>query len=771
MKLAVLLSISLLALADPAAAAPTGCTDPATGDPQLDDALAALTIKVGDGNRSLAAIRIAGLTTLEEAALWKVLGDQPPQADGQPPQVDGQRAALVLRRLLATGLFAKVTPVLELPAAGGAVLVLEVVEHPTVRKVVFEGLSELKPDRLLQAMLKLPPAPRRSGRHSHRGDKVAVDIGAEGIDYDVDESDEAGDEVSVSVGPVKLHAKEGRRSSSGGPACGDPVVPTDWLARVENDGLAPGIAWRGLAGGLERVLGKMFDLGYQMAALDAALAADGTLTVRVREGRLARLEIRGVEPRIQPRVLALLDLPVGGVFVAGELERGLRRLDQTFPFLMQRREERPTRARPGVVVAPAEGGEQRYRTEERPDERHSTWFTVKDDTVVLHLRARPANTTLNGIELVRHTPVTGFAPGLERGVRVWDPADRVHFALDLAANLNTHRADSGTGGERWRFDWLVGPHLEVPDLRIAEAGVQLYSRVDTSDRWRINRLDSYIYSLLLRDPGSDYFHRKGLTAFLTTHFANHFVAGVEYRRDRYESLFTVPRRFALLDRIDLPDEVSERVSITDGTMASLLVRLEISTLGKPSRSGRGWSGLDPIHDTYRDPERSIVRRRRGDVAWAEFHTLNTLELADPGLGGDAAFRFVRLVSDSSSFFRFGRDHGVKLRFRAAGRLSGDELPVQKQEALGGWSALRGYGWKELAAGNFSLLGTGEYRMSVFSAFVDVGSVRTASGFASPLTGLGLAFNFTDETHVAFAWRTDDRARARPEIRFLFHRNY
>jgi hypothetical protein len=62
-------------------------------------------------------------------------------------------------------------------------------------------------------------------------------------------------------------------------------------------------------------------------------------------------------------------------------------------------------------------------------------------------------------------------------------------------------------------------------------------------------------------------------------------------------------------------------------------------------------------------------------------------------------------------------------------------------------------------------------MEALSAFVDVGSLRTDGGFGSAKTGAGLALNFTDKAHIDFAWRADDQARWRPEIRLLFHRTY
>jgi hypothetical protein len=149
-------------------------------------------------------------------------------------------------------------------------------------------------------------------------------------------------------------------------------------------------------------------------------------------------------------------------------------------------------------------------------------------------------------------------------------------------------------------------------------------------------------------------------------------------------------------------------------------------------------------------------------------TVNTLEVADQGLGGD--FDFVRLVSDSSGVLRMGQQQMVKVRFRTAGKLGGT-LPVQKAEALGGWSALRGYGFKEQRNGDFSMLGTAEYGVEALSLFVDIGSLHQADEWSSVRTGVGASLNFPDDVHLDVAWRTDDQAEWTPEVRLLFQRTF
>jgi hypothetical protein len=126
------------------------CRDSAVADPTLEAALRALAFEgVGEGRQPLHDVRLAGLKTLTEKAVWEAIGDK-------PPAIDSGFAALALRRLAALGVFVSLTPVVDVRAAGGPVLTIHVVEHATVRKVIFEGLGELKPEGMLEALLEAP---------------------------------------------------------------------------------------------------------------------------------------------------------------------------------------------------------------------------------------------------------------------------------------------------------------------------------------------------------------------------------------------------------------------------------------------------------------------------------------------------------------------------------------------------------------------------------------------------------------------------------------
>ena len=732
------------------------CRESATSDPAFEQVLRALVFQLAGEKKPLAAVRLVGLQAIKEPLLWETVG-------GQPETWDPARAALLLRRLVALEVFAEIAPVVEIGPEAGPTLVVNLVEHPAVARVVFEGASELSPEGLLEELLESPSREdverRRVRAKASVAAAAAIQEAADAVDEEVEKQTDQ-EIAGITKGPrrtlrklQRIFERERRRDDR----CPDPLPPPDWLARAEGETVFPGLVWKGLLPALDRVQRRMFNRGYELSRLDAELGADGTLTVRIDEGKIDRFEVRGVAARLEPQVRELVGIKPGEPFVESDLDDGLQRIEHAFPFLRPHRQQLPSRAAPEIEELPAGDGARRYRSQERPPATEHRWFTVSGNTLVVHLKARRGDSDTHFQELLRHTPVTSFAPGLQTTARLWDPENRAHLVVDLDGNVNTHRPQEAfPGAERWRFDGRAGARVQVPDLKVAELGAQAYSLVDTSDRWRIAAIDAYIYSLLLNRPDSDYFRREGLTAFLTFHLFERFTAGVEYRRDRYQSLVSAPDVFTIFNRSELAPPTPP---ITEGKMGSVLIRVEYSTYPVP---------LHAVGDRRRDSERSILGAH-GEYFWTQLRTVNTVEIADPDLGGDAVFQFVRLVSDSAIFLGTGRS-GVKLRGRAAGQLGDEGLPLQKREALGGWTALRGYGFKEFP-GDFSLLGTAEYSLGGLSAFLDVGSVRVGGEFSDPRAGLGASLNFGDDARLDLAWRADADAHWRPEVRLLFERTF
>jgi hypothetical protein len=473
------------------------------------------------------------------------------------------------------------------------------------------------------------------------------------------------------------------------------------------------------------------------------------------------------------------------VLLRSDLRRAERRLETEMPFLSLNDVETHPEAATRFVEEAGEGGARHYRpvAEEKKHRRQKSWdedvelsfdaladkwnhgtedaITTQGRRVVVHVS--PRGHSFNATVIPMHTQVTGFAPGLSGSLKLWDVRNRVHAQLDAALTIPLRWGGQRIPGDpertafQRRLNWLVGAKLQVPVLRLAELGAQAYDFTDTFDRWRLGAIDSYIYSALLNRPDSEYFRRRGFTGLATWRFGQQWTLGAEYRRDTYDSLVSFSPPFSLFRRDSAPFPNSP---VDEGRMASVVGRLEYA-----SDAGRA----DRVGSLFRTPELSLLRNGWDWPARSAVRSLLTVEMGSPALGGDEQFRFWKVVSDSALYVNTGRHEGLRLRVRLAG---GEDLPLQKQEALGGWSALRGYAFKEFL-GDASLLASAEYRWGCLGAFADVGSVHQGggAGWMDPKLGVGAQLYFGDSVHFAVAWRTDERASFTPEARLLFVRPF
>jgi hypothetical protein len=93
------------------------------------------------------------------------------------------------------------------------------------------------------------------------------------------------------------------------------------------------------------------------------------------------------------------------------------------------------------------------------------------------------------------------------------------------------------------------------------------------------------------------------------------------------------------------------------------------------------------------------------------------------------------------------------------------LPLQKDEALGGWSALRGYDFKEFR-GDSSLLGNIEARWHFLGSFIDLGAVHEPIGWTRALPSIGAQLFLYRIGSLEVAWRLDGNGNVVPSARAL-----
>ena len=693
-----------------------------------------MRVSVSGQQRPITSVRLHGLKTLTEERVWQMVGARP------SGEISSEHASALVARLGESGLFASVTPTLDV-VGDAAVLDVALVEHPVVSRIVIEGLTEVRAEEILEAILD--EAPVESSERQERKEK-----------------------------------KDRKR-----PARGCPVRPPPSVVAHRSAGqVAPGIVWNGLRGALDRGLAKLFDHGYAMATIEGELSTDGTLTLHVDEGHLEGLDLQGVEPSVEPEVRKILGIKPGDVFLLDDVREGVRRVRRALPFLETDSDGERHRPMPQIAEERLEDGRLKYRTvdgaSQKVRKRHGgvvevrnrtlSWSFDKDNTgsvtlpswlsmdeppyvaiqgrrATVRFRPRMADVDWEWAELLRHTQVQGFAPGALLSVSLLDPENRGHLTIDGGLWLNTARAQE-------RIDYLVGGRLRVPWLRIAEIGAQRYSLTDTSDGWRATPFSSYLGSALLNRPDREYYRRDGFSAMFTLHLGERLVVGAEYRNDLETSMAVTDTAQSLFNRREAP---WTNAAIDEGRVVSALGRLEWSSM--PVLFGK-------VGGPLRSPERSLFRDDVDGEA-SGWRTLNTIEVADERLGGDLFF--TRLSTDTWYHLRTGGHGQLRARLRAAGGIG---LPAQKMESLGGWTALRGYDFKEFR-GDASVLVTAEYQWTVFSAFVDVGSVRGSDRvWSRAKVGVGTAFNLGDFAFAA-AWRTDERSRVTPDFRLVFQRTY
>ena len=714
------------AQAEQAGPAELSCAEQAALDPLLAGALETARVHAGDG------LAVDGVAAIDAAALWAWLEADPETHALRPGAAlpEGATAALLLK-LRRSGLFAALA--LEPGAAG--TLRLRLTEQPLVTAAAAAGLRVASPADLLLHALGDPAASPSRPREP---------VSALGF------------------------LVQRRRTDDGGGGTGCALLPAEarWFARVEGGEVRPGLLRGGLAGARLRAARWLREGGYPHSTVKGSISTGGLLLIEADEGNLISLEVRGVSPPLRAGAERTLGFHPGDLFAGLELHRALARLAARYPFITL---DISRVAVPGVPpglagvqsaglelgelhldLAYATGGGGLGAADLRATGGASGALEqLGAGRFALWLRASPATAEVQLEQLLRHTPATGFAPGLAATLHFWDAEDRARLAIDGGYAFNTKRtaraALPGDGAfeslsAQEGFDFLAGARLSVPAWDLAELGAQLYALTDTNDGWRMSDLNSYVHSALAATPDRDYFRRAGATLLATVHLFDRLTLGTELHRDRFDPLPN-PRVWSLsgADNPPLP-----AAPVTAGRFDSVLLRAE-------------WSSdelqLAGVGTLFRHPETSLARRE----ATPAFSTLATLEAGD----------WFKLLTDSRLQLAPAGDLLLRLRLRVA---AGSRLPLQKQEALGGWSALRGYDFKELR-GDASALASAEARWLALGAFVDLGSVHAPDGWLAPRAGAGLQLFLDRLGSLEVAWRLDGNGGARPSARALLGQSF
>jgi hypothetical protein len=739
-----------------------------TGDPLVAESLR-------DWNRDRHLVLI-GPDAPDLARLWTFI-ERFPELAGAPrgvPQapspgvspwgvvLDRRAAEALLARLRQSGLFAEIGVG---PAPSGDELRVRLVLNPLVASASVKGLRE-SPEADLLAHFFGAPRPEESDAGREPANRLRFQVWRKRME-------QAALEDCVAVTP-----------------------DADWFASVEGGGgagsspagiaIKPGLLQGGLEAGRGRAVRWLRERGYPHSSVSAAITAAGALELDVDEGRLVSLEVRGVPAGIAAEVKRTLGLNPGDLLSNMALRSAAARLTERYPFLELDTERAPSKpAGSGVRQGERDG---RRETMGRglksgrvdlgdlflswdyqdghepgadpgdlgPGSAGNAVEVTGPGQVVLWLRVHRVSADVQWIQLLRHTPGTGFAPGLAATLHRWDDQDRLHLALDGLFAVNTRRSEralpAGAGllerlSAEEELDALFGLRVAAPRLNLAELGFQLYALTDTNDTWRMSDTNSYLHSALQALPDRDYFRRSGVTALATFHLFERVTLGGEYHRDRFDALPS-PQVWSLFNS-DVPTEPG--APVTPATLGSVLLRFEYSS--------------DPVAllrvgTLQRHPEVSLSDHSA--EPGPTFITLATFEAGSPGLGGDQSISYLKGLSDSRLQLTLADQLWARLRLRLA---AGSGLPLQKQEALGGWSALRGYDFKEFR-GDASILANAEVRFRFLGGFFDLGSVHAPGGWQGLRPGAGGQLFLRHVGSLEFAWRLDGHGDAKPSARAL-----
>ncbi len=588
-------------------------------------------------------------------------------------------------------------------------------------------------------------------------------VGEDGrVDIDIHlEEQPRVEEVSV-LGLAETAESEVLDALLGLPADGETAPRPSWLARTDGGVFRPGVLSGGAARAVRRVLQSFFATGRRMASVRGQLSPEGHLTLEVDEGHLGELHVVGPPPSLDRQIRELLDLPAGRTFLEADVDEAVRRVTKGLPFLEPRRAARSTRALPTVVEQRRTDGAIELGLSEESRTEKEAFFEVEGTRLTIHLRSRFAvKFRVATDDVLRHSPVGGPGVGLRVHARFWDPKDRVHaevvsfFAATDEKTSDAVEADALEASFSLRF--------RVPRLRIAELGVESHEMLESPDLWRIKRQSSYLNSLAFNLPDAEHYVSTGNRFFITTQPTRRTLLGVEHDDSRHRSVASLRKRQSI------SGDPFHNPPIDEGRIASLMLRGELSSDDvRP----------EDLTTVFRSPDTSLVSRPRDWGLRTGYHTLLTLELARSAFGSDEELEFTRLVSDSALFLATGAESGLRLRARFAG---GSNLPRQKREALGGWSALRGWDFKELRDGDRSALAMIEYRHDWISGFLDVGAVRQPeTGWTGPRFGVGAKVHLESlpllgprikqrrripPIELAVAWRLNG-FEASPSVRLL-----
>ena len=208
----------------------------------------------------------------------------------------------------------------------------------------------------------------------------------------------------------------------------------------------------------------------------------------------------------------------------------------------------------------------------------------------------------------------------------------------------------GLGGDHWRYqlgiEWLA-----------AGVGAELHDLTDTQDHWLLSAEENSLDAVMFRRDFHDYYRRTGFSLYAVQSLGTDLRLTARYAQDDFSSLANSVQ-WALLGPLGR-DRFRPNPAIDEERCKSLRAELR-------------WDSRDSRHS----PRRGWFVNGFGEQAGGT-------------LGGDRDF--ARYILDMRRYQPLSQGSRLDLRLRA-GRATGS-VPRQYHFDLGGFSSLRGYGFK------------------------------------------------------------------------------
>lgn len=448
--------------------------------------------------------------------------------------------------------------------------------------------------------------------------------------------------------------------------------------------------------------------GYAFAEVTAEIDANGALIIRIDEGQIDAVEIRGLPDDLAARLADELAVRPGDVFNRPQALRALDRALEVTHGAVER-----------AVGSP---------------------FTMSRDggrnVLLVHVRSRASRSGVFVGSQEREdwfSPVDGFSPALGFHSTVFDPRlfNHLYYTGYISYKFAADRAGYAVGAER--------PFFADGVLQV---GASLHDLTASDDGWRITDVEQSLVALGFRNTFREYYRRKGyqLHAAVRPLAAHEWL--LAWRDDEHLNL--INRTDVGIFRDD--HEFRPNVEIREGELRALLAGYTFDSRG-----------------LARESPGERYRRHQVDNLFGDFTSTDhgvridwRSEFAPDGLGHD--FDFSRHIVHARTWLELSPGRRVSGRLLAG--FSDGVLPPQRLFALGGIGSVRGYRFKE-ARGDGQLLLNAEFQQRLHGlsglAFFDAGRVFTPAIDSTDdwLTGVGLGVGFGDHARIEFGWRLDD----------------